>query len=358
METSFSPMWCSPPGSTIKDVLNVRRISLDSFAQNLSISKEDVQNIIAGRSPLTEAMAAKLATNLGGSKEFWIRRDREYRQDFDRLQSKISDDDARAWLAELPLADMVAFGWVKAYKTLRRQLVECLQFFGVGDIAMWRHQYSGYLESYSFRTSAAFQSRLGAVSAWLRRGQEEADSRSCSEWDKEKFQRALSRIRGISRLGAPSRFMPKLSAACAECGVAVVVLRAPAGCRASGATRFVSDNKAMILLSFRHLSDDHFWFTFFHEAGHLILHDRKDIFVEGFDVDSDKEREADSFAERVIIPDEYRDEFESLRASYEDVARFSKKIGISPGVVVGQLQHRGRVPYHWLNNLKKKYLWT
>lgn len=293
-------MWCSPPGSTIKDMLNARKVSLDRFAQSLRISTEDALEIISGRSQLTEDVASSLAANLGGSKEFWIRRDRDYREDFDRLQRAVSDNEARAWLGELPLADMVAFGWVTAHKGLRKQFAECLRFFSVGDVRMWRERHIGLLESCSFRTSAAFASSLGPLAAWVCKGQEMAQNARCLEWDKEKFARSLNAIRGITRLGSTSRFMPKLLSACADCGVAVVVLRAPSGCRASGATQFISHDRAMILLSFRHLSDDHFWFTFFHEAGHLILHDKEETFVEGLDCDSDKEREANQFAERVI----------------------------------------------------------
>ena len=68
------------------------------------------------------------------------------------------------------------------------------------------------------------------------------------------------------------RFLPKLQALCAEAGVALVFVRAPRGCRVSGASRLVTPEKAMILVSFRFRSDDQFWFTVFHEIGHLILH--------------------------------------------------------------------------------------
>ena len=137
---------------------------------------------------------------------------------------------------------------------------------------------------------------------------------------------------------------------------AFVVVRTPKGCHASGATRFTSDSKAILQLSARHLTDDHFWFSFFHEAAHLLLHGKR-LFLEMKDVASAEEREADLFAEQMLIPQEWRKEFEALRGRARDVVRFARQIGIAPGIVVGQLQHKGWLAANRLNWLKRRYLW-
>ena len=156
----------------------------------------------------------------------------------------------------------------------------------------------------------------------------------------------------------PNRFLPALRELCTAAGVAVAIVRAPQGCRASGATRFISPDRALLLLSFRYLSDDQFWFTFFHEAGHLLLHGHDNVFVEGLDVQSEKqEREASDFAERVLIPAEFRDEFLGLPPEMRAIMRFAKKIGIAPGIVVGQLQHYQRIRRNHFNGLKRRFQW-
>ena len=46
-------------------------------------------------------------------------------------------------------------------------------------------------------------------------------------------------------------------------------------------------------------SEDDFWNTLFHEIGHILLHGKKDIFMENVnygDKDPEKEKEADEFA--------------------------------------------------------------
>ena len=116
----------------------------------------------------------------------------------------------------------------------------------------------------------------------------------------------------------------------------------------------------MILLSSRYLSDDQFWFTFFHEAAHLILHADQDLFLEGLEERRDRlEQEANDFAANVIVPPQHLPFLLTLRASDPlGVVRFATQIGVAPGLVVGQLQHRGLVRQNQLNSLKRRYVWT
>jgi Zn-dependent peptidase ImmA (M78 family) len=138
-----------------------------------------------------------------------------------------------------------------------------------------------------------------------------------------------------------------------------VVLRAPKKCRASGASRFLSPGRPLLMLSFRYLSDDHLWFTFFHEAGHLLLHADRCLFLEGDDrLTTAEEEEANAFAANTLIPPEHQPEMLRLRAEGIPVVRFAKKVGIAPGIVVGQLQHLKRIGNHQLNNLKRRYQWV
>jgi Zn-dependent peptidase ImmA (M78 family) len=124
----------------------------------------------------------------------------------------------------------------------------------------------------------------------------------------------------------------------------------------SGATRWLSSEKALIVLSLRHKSNDHFWFTFFHEAGHILLHGRKDIFIdecEGFE--SEAESEADRFARNALIHEQDWKTFIAADSFYEpDILAFAKEVKVHPGIVVGRLQHEKLIPYQWHNVLKQK----
>jgi HTH-type transcriptional regulator/antitoxin HigA len=211
----------------------------------------------------------------------------------------------------------------------------------------------------AFHNSETFRSSLGAVAAWLRRGELIASEIPCAKWNVVKFRTALQDMRKLTRTKHPSVFIPALQNLCAQCGVGVVILRAPQGCRASGATKFISKDKAMLLLSFRYRSDDHFWFTFFHEAGHLILHNCSALFIEGANfLSTDEEREADQFSEQLLVPSEFQEEMRELPTQFKKIMRFAKRIGVSPGIVVGQLQHAGVFGRDKMNFLKTRFVWA
>ena len=90
---------------------------------------------------------------------------------------------------------------------------------------------------------------------------------------------ALEEARGLTRL-EPEEWEPRLVQMCADAGVAVVIVGTFRKARANGATRWLASTKALIQLSLRYAWEDIFWFTFFHEAAHVVLHRRKDVFVD------------------------------------------------------------------------------
>jgi len=355
----FRPDWVSPPGETIAQILEQRNLSSMKFAERIGRTSEEVEELISGAEKITIETARKLESVLGASVAFWMIRESQYREDQARLASDILPDSTEQWLADLPLVDMEKFEWIRSVSH-SAALTECLRFFGVPDFQAWREKYSGLLRQAAFKTSPSFQANLSATAAWLRQAEIEAELIGCGRWNAERFGRTLVAIRQLTRKKDPDIFTPELRRRCAECGVAVVILRAPTGCRASGATRFLSPDKALLLLSFRYLSDDHFWFTFFHEAGHLLLHNRNALFLEDQDVSATKEEEeedANKFAADILIPLQFREEMFNLPVNGFDVLRFAKVVGVSPGIIVGQLQYYGRFTHRQLNNLKRRFVW-
>lgn len=354
----FLPDWVSAPGDTVADILEEREISTVEFARRMGQPPEYVYDLLRGRARITSETAHRLEAVLGASATFWITRETQYREDLFRLRREAPLEDEARWLRELPVRDMIKFGWIAPVRSLPEKVAACLRFFGVPDVRTWQNTYHDVIESAAFRTSQTYGSRQAAVAAWLRQGEIEGESVDCNLWDPKRFRATLTALRYLTRKKDPEFFIRELKRRCAECGVAVVIVRAPTGCRVSGATRFVSPTKALLLLSFRHLSYDQFWFTFFHEAGHLLLHSKKALFLEGVSTISTKEEgEANDFAARILIPAESQPELLNLGADSREVMRFARRVGVSPGIVVGQLQHLGRIGHNQLNKLKRRYTW-
>lgn len=360
-DSSFSPDWVSPPGDTIAAILKKRAVTENDFANQIGRPFDDVVALIRGYAPIDAELARELATALGSTEQFWIRREARYRRDLERLRRESSQPESAAWLNEVPVKEMVDRGWVEPVTRTTDVVEACFRFFGVSSVGSWRESYRDPLESASFRTSKSFASHPGAVATWFRRAEILASEIECGAWNRQRFEHEMTSIRALTRWRNPALFIPELTARCAVCGVAVVVLKAPEMCKASGACLFLSPSRPLILLSGRHMSDDHFWFTFFHEAAHLILHNNKYIFVESEEENEEhssrEEEEANEFAADILVPQEYQHELEHLTANKLKVIRFAVRAGVSRGIVVGQLQNKGIIGPNALNGLKQRYVW-
>ena len=117
------------------------------------------------------------------------------------------------------------------------------------------------------------------------------------------------------------------------------------GARTHGAARWLTSDRGLIQLSIRGKWSDIFWFSFFHEAKHILDQTKRSIFLSGRNKKSFEEREADRFAGNFLIPPERAVELRSLR-SLDEAQRFARSIGVHPGIVVGRLQHEKLWPHN------------
>lgn len=358
-ETAFAPEWISPPGETIADVLDERGWTQAELADRLGFTRKHVNDLVQGRSAMTPDAAERLATVLGSTTGFWLRREAQYRAAQEALRAKEERKAQTQWLQELPLRDMVSFGWVRKVKDQADQVAECLRFFGVASVAAWRQHYATPVAA--FRAAKSQAMAVGAVAAWLRQGERAAEVLACRPFDDAGFRAALGEFRALT-VEPPERFVDRLIKSSAACGVAVVFAPAPKGCPASGATRWLAPDKALLMLSLRYRTNDHLWFTFFHEAAHILLHGKRTQFVEGVaPLDPESEAEADTFARDFLIPPPHARRLQALSkeggASAARVQALAKEIGVAPGIVVGRMQKEKWLPWTHLNGLKVTYAW-
>lgn len=353
---AFEPKWTTPPGATVLDLLQERGLAVGHLARETHRDMHEVSRLLYGLAPLDVDWAENLSRVLGSTTSFWLRREEQYRSDLKRLCA--SPESSQAWLDALPVRDMVKFGWIERGHSTDETFINACAFLGVSTSKSFEHKYERLIEASAYRQSSAFETNSAALAAWLRQGEIEAAAIDCQPWSEKRLRAALTDVRALTRIGDPNEFIPALQQCLAACGVAVVVARAPDGCRASGATRFLTPRKALIQLSFRYLADDHFWFTVFHEIGHLLLHAHEKLFLEGLDERHSKaETEADEFALQTLFERVGVDALDTVNLSKYDIARLARRAGVSPGLLVGQLQDKGRVPFRHFNFMKVRYAW-
>lgn len=356
--STFDPDWFSPPGQAVAEKLKRSGKPFEDFIWEMDLTEGQGARLLDGRLELDEKLAQRLEKTLGVSASFWISREAHYRKDLSKIAEITPREVAKGWLRELPLKDMAEFGWIDRKGSQEEKLAECLRYFDVSSVETYRRRVEQIVGDVKLRTSQTLRSNPASLATWIRRGEIEAEQADCAAWSRDALLGALPEIRRLTLLREPQKFLPALKSMCAAVGVALVVARAPSGCRASGATKFISERKALLMLSFRHLSDDHFWFSFFHECGHLVLHGKDHVFVEGEEsISAQHENEANLFSEKVLLPDPWHRLLDKLPANRKEILRFAARAGISPGIVVGQLQHRGKLGHNYLNYLKRRFTW-
>jgi HTH-type transcriptional regulator/antitoxin HigA len=357
-ERISQPDWISPPGEIVAQILALKQIELDDFATQVGLTSRFARGLLEGTTPIDASIAERLAVTVGSSPSFWLRCERSYQEDKQRNIAAYVDEEVRAWLQRLPLKELSRLGWLRVETDPLRLAEECFRFFGVISLDGWKRRYASLLSNVNFRTSETFSMDPMAAAAWLRWTEQRAEDATTENWNRSRFQSRLADIRALSRNHHPEWFVPKLREICASCGVALIIAPAPEGCRASGATKLIRRRKAMIAMSFRYYADDHFWFTFFHESAHLLLHSDQEFFLDDEEGSTDqRENEANSFAASLLVPLEWQERMKTLPPYHRDYIRFAGELGIAPGIVVGQMQRLGLLPYNRLRKLKRRFDW-
>jgi addiction module HigA family antidote len=356
MMNQYVPDYLVTPGEVLQDYLEGFAMTQSELAARTGLTKKTVNEIIKGKSPITPETALKLERSLGRPTHFWNNLERQFQEDRTRFAEEKRLRSHLHWLKKVPVNNLRKFGWISKTTDKISQLKEVLQFFGVASPEQWATVWQEHQVAY--RQTKRFESCAESVSAWLRKGEIEARQIQCAPFNLRRFKQVLDIIRELT-VEPPHVFQQRLVELCASAGVAVVFVPELPKTGVYGATRWLGD-KAVIQLSLRYKSNDHLWFTFFHEAGHIIKHGRKEIFIEGNGLGDKKEEEADAFArDRLIPPAEYRRFISSWDGrSLAPIEAFADKIRIAPGIVVGRLQHEKRLPNSHGNGLKVFYRWS
>ena len=352
----YAPDYAVPPGWVLDERLEAQSISHAEFARRCGRSPKLISEIIAGKAPVEPGTALQFEKVLGVDASVWLGIESDYQLHRAR-EAEAADAAASAeWLKAFPVPELVRRGCFRRPVSDADAVSRLLAFFGVGSIEAWAAKYAR--ANVAYRHSPSFKSDEVALATWLRLGELEADRQECVEYNASKFKHALRDIRDLTLMpiGEALKRARHLSN---QAGVALVAIRPLPKTALSGAAWWFSPRKAVIQLSARHKSDDHLWFSFFHEAAHLLRHSKKYVFVDGTNGGgAELESEANDWAANALVA---RADWERFAASSPrskaDVCAFADEQGIAPGIVVGMLQHTGVVPWTHLNGLKVRYQW-
>ena len=286
---------------------------------------------------------------------FWNNREHHYRDNLARQAERDFLKSQVGWLKQFPIKTMVEFGWITGFNDPVDLMAEILNFFGIASPTQWKNIYKTEV---NLRHTRTYESDPFALSAWLRKGEIKAQKLDCTPYDTDRFLQALNLVRELTT-EPPEIFQPEIIRVCTQAGVAVAFVPELPKMHASGATRWLSPTKALLQVSLRYKTDDQLWFTFFHEAGHILKHGKRDVFIDDNGEPDRKEEEANRFAADFLIPPKHYRRFSPQKGHYSkaEINEFASQIGIAPGIVVGRLQHDGKLPVQNCNDLKQYFEW-
>lgn len=335
----------SCPGDTLLETINFKGMSQSELAMRMGRPVKTINEIIQGKAAITPETALQLERVLGASASFWLERERLYRLDLAEIQESELLLESQKWATQFPLKEMMKLQWLTFENDIISKVNALLRFFSVANKESFSKYYSNNLYPALFRISAKDTKNAYAIVSWLRRGDIQAEEVKAPAYDVKKFKNSLPEIKQLMAKNHDD-FFPTLQAICLASGVKVVYTPCLPKAPIHGATRWMNENP-LIQLTGRYKRNDIFWFSFFHEAGHIFLHGKKDVFIEGMEPAKDqkvKEEEANEFAIKWTLTEEEEQQIiDSRPITIEQVSVFAKKFGTHEALIIGRLAKHGYI---------------
>lgn len=346
----------STPGETLADTLASLGMKQSELAERMGRPLKTISEIINGKASITPDTARQLERVLGIPANFWLSAEQNHKSDLAELDEKkrllTEENDC---LNLFPVKELQTRGYLFGSKHVPETLHQLWSFFRVSSLQTFQNYYAAHYVKADFKKSAKHTESHYSLAAWLRIGEIEASRKELPSYDSKLFQQKLEDLKRVVQK-QPDDFWKKTVAACNEAGVHLVYAPTLKHAPASGAAHWHNDNP-IIQLSNRYKTNDHFWFAFYHESGHILKHSKKDVFVEGMEnikAVQEKEDEANAFATEMLIPSKLFDEIRHIEFEEENVIEFAKKWKTHPAIIVGRLQKYDFIPYSRGNSLKVK----
>lgn len=333
----FQPDYAIPPGETLREVMEAQSMTIESLAKRIGMEPRSLHRIFSGSQPIVPETSVRLEMIFGIPASFWNNLQAQYaealakRDEKKRLEAELQD--RKEWIRNFPVSLMKKRGYIPDSKDETEVYRGLLAFFGIASGDAWEEVWD--TPSVAARRSTCFESNRWHASVWIRQGERLAAEIACDSYDANNFKSSLAEIRKLT-VGTPESFVVKMRELCSKAGVALALVPEISKVPWNGATKWMQ-GRPLIILTLRGKGEDIFWFSFFHEASHVLHDDRRSLHIA--DGSSDKaEKKADGFAAELLIPIKYNQRIFEARTE-KDIVLIAQELGIAPGIVAGRYRH-------------------
>lgn len=336
------------PGQAVQAELERRGWTHSDLADRIDKHKSEISPLVSGRRNITADFAVALGAAFGNGAEYWLTLQKQY--DLSLVHpDRGAELELRTRLHNMaPIREMEKRGWIRPTKNLSEVEEELRRFFQVDsldDVAS--------VFPIAFRKSDQAKEVTPSQRAWCVRAKRLARAQHVAKYDESKISQCIAKLKIIAAHPEETRKVPKVLA---EFGIRFVVLEPLPGTRIDGAAMWLDGDSPVIAVTIRYDRIDSFWYTLCHELAHIKNKDGGillDIDLIGDNQIASEPREeiearADFEAASMLIP---RSEIESfivrVRPLYSKtrIIQLANRLKVHPGIIVGQLQHRGEIGY-------------
>ena len=347
IKNEYFPETVTHPGFTLNEKLKEIGMSKKEFALRTEKPEQTIIKIIYGNSSITPDMSIQFENVLKIPANFWLKKQYRYDEIVARNKRQSAIEEAKEWARCFPYAAMANFGWVPSTHKIEEKVDALFQFFGLSGKTAWEDYYYKQKLKVCFRISLKQTAESYAISAWLRQGEILAAELNVPSYNANKFKQNLELIKDLMVYHSEGFFM-QLQDLCKQAGVKVVYTPCLPKAPIHGSTRWIGGTP-LIQLSARYKQNDIFWFTFYHEAGHILLHGKKYVSIENIEfdnIDLKKEEEANAFAIDWTFSEKQEQELlDTSPLTENDIVVFAEKFNTHPAVIIGRFHHKKIIHY-------------
>ncbi len=347
LKNQYTPNIVFHPATTLSEKLEEMEMSRKEFALRTGKPVKTIIAVLKAESSLTPEMAILFENVTQIPAKFWINKQARYNEYIARKKQEAVIKEGKEWTKKFPYAEMSKNNWVTPTRNIDEKTLNMLRFFGISSHKAWGKLYLETELKVAAYTSLKQSHQPHAISAWLRKGELQAKNISSPVFDMKKLKNNIPAMRSLMIM-QPSDFFEQLHQLCLQAGVVLLFTPKLPKVPLSGSTRWLK-NKPLIQLTARYKKNDSFWFTFFHELGHIILHGKKYISLENIDFaasNPEKEEEAHQFAiSQTFTKKQEKEVLENKNYDKQSIINYAKKFNTHPAMIIGRLQHKGYIPY-------------
>lgn len=351
LKPNFSPDYAVHPGETLKDTLEAHGITQKELSNRTGISEKHISQIIQGIVSLSPETALKLEKVFGIRSDFWNNYQKMYDDTMARLKAEeIINEDIKL-LPEFrnTYTELTKHCKIKTTRVQKRRVSELHNFYGVSSLQNIRQTYQ------TFYRKGIKEPDFYSLSAWMRIGERKLKKCELIDFSRKKLLEYLPVFRELTKEKS-RKFISELEKMCADAGLLFIYFPYFKKSNLNGVARWIG-NKPVIQISDRNKYQDIFWFSFFHELGHILKHGTKNPFLEFVDKKNgdELEQQADKFAQDKLIPSKlYKKFIEIEDFSDYSISLFAEHLNIDQGIVAGRLAWNKYVAWSGIEHLRRK----